>query len=301
MNGPHFTLRQLEYFDAVASAGSLAGAAERCRVTASALTLALDELERHLGLQLLVRRKGRGVVLTVAGTRMLRHARSILGEAEAMSEDASRASTDVSGSLTLGCFPTLTPFFVPALLETFARSYPELSLSLVEGSASHLQDALLQGRVDVALLYRVDAPQALTFDIVREYRPHVIVSARHPLSRRGTVSLGELVSEPLIQLDVPPTRRNTEALFAELRLRPRLGHVTTSYEAVRCLVGYGLGYAVLFQRPATSLTYDGHEVVELELIDPLPATTVGLARPEGAPRTARYEALYRALVSSSRN
>lgn len=294
--GPNFTLRQLEYFDAVASAGTMAAAAEHCHVSAAALTLAIDELERHLGVQLLVRRKGRGVVLTATGTRLLHHARSVLADAQALADDASRASSELSGPLTFGCFTTLTPFFVPPIVQGFRQAHPNVTLEVVEGSTSDLQELLLQGRIDVALLYEVDTLQALRFETIREYRPHVIVSTTHRFADRTSVSLAELVHDPLIEVDVPPTRHNTHALFADLGLRPRIDHVTTSYEAARCLVGYGLGYAVLFQRPATHLTYVGSEVVELELDDPVPVTAVGLARPEGAPRTARYDAVHRLLA-----
>jgi len=295
MTSVSFTLRQLEYFDAVASAGTLAAAAERCRVSPSALTVALDELERHLGVQLLVRRKGRGVVLTATGARLLRHARSVLADAEVLADDASRSGAELSGRLSFGCFTTLTPFFVPPIVQGFRDEYPLVSLDVVEGSMADLQEMLLQGRIDVALLYAVDTAHALVFETVREYRPHVIVGTEHRLADRTSVSLRELVDEPLIEVDVPPTRHNTHALFSDFGLRPRIGQVTTSYETARCLVGYGLGYAVLFQRPGTSLTYGGHEVVELELDDPVPLTAVGLARPDGAPRTARYDALRRLL------
>ena len=83
-----FTLRQLQYFDAIASEGSLAAAAKRCLVSASALTLAIDDLEHHLRLQLLIRRKGKGVMLTPAGTRLLLHVRRVLQYAESLSECA---------------------------------------------------------------------------------------------------------------------------------------------------------------------------------------------------------------------
>jgi len=63
------------------------------------------------------------------------------------------------------------------------------------------------------------------------------------------------------------------------------------FELVRCLVGRGLGYAVLFQRPATAETYDGHRVARIEIADEVEPTVVGLARPAGAPDTARYRAL----------
>ena len=73
-----FTLRQLEYFDAIATEGSIASASAKCHVSASALALALDDLEARLGLQLVIRRKGKGIELAPAGARLLAHARQLL-------------------------------------------------------------------------------------------------------------------------------------------------------------------------------------------------------------------------------
>ena len=101
-------------------------------------------------------------------------------------------------------------------------------------------------------------------------------------------------------LDVSPARQNTEGIFTRLGLTMNLAHVSTSFEAVRCLVGAGLGYAVLFQRPATDTTYDGHAVRALDLTETVPPPVVGLARPAGAPRTARTEALRPFLVDRDR-
>jgi DNA-binding transcriptional LysR family regulator len=286
-----FTLRQLEYFDATASEGSLAAAAQRCNVSASALALALDELEYHLSLQLFVRRKAKGVTLTPAGSRLLSHARRILSGAESLAADAWQASSSLNGRLAIGCFSTLAPFFLPGIMEVFQRSHPELALELVEAAAPELDELLLQGRIDVALMYSVDVSPRFAFDPVREYRPYVMVTKAHPLASRGSIQLGELVSEPLILLDVHPSRLNTEHIFGSLNLRPLIGHTTSNFELVRCLVARGLGYAVLFQRPATQVTYDGNELVMLELDGRVEGTVVGLARPAGAPRTARHDAL----------
>ncbi|MFD1718397.1 LysR family transcriptional regulator [Georgenia deserti] len=295
-----FTLRQLEYFDAVASEGTLAAASERCHVSASALALALDDLERHLDLQLLVRRKGRGVTLTPAGSRVLSMARRLLSGAETLTAEAWQTATSLSGRLRLGCFSTLTPFFVPALLQDFERRHAGLELELVEASAPELHELLLQGRVDAALMYRVDVSAQLVFEPVHRYRPHVLVPEGHPLARRESVQLGELISEPLISLDVDPTRQNTEHLFEALSLRPSVGHTTTSFELVRCLVGRGLGYAVMFQRPASPWSYDGHRVRCLDIADAVPESVVGLARPAGAPRSARHDALLDFLMATAR-
>ena len=292
-----FTMRQLEYFDAVASEGSIAAAAQRCHVTASALALALDELENHLSLQLFVRRKGRGVVLTVAGSRLLSHARRVLAEAEALATDASQASKSLSGRLAIGCFPTLVPFFVPEILGDFAPRHPGLDIELVEAAAPELDAQLLQGRIDVALLYSIDVAPQFTFDAVRGARPYAMVSEQHPLAARQRIDLGALADEPLILLDVHPTRLNTEQIFAAAGVRPTVSHRTTNFELVRCLVGRGLGYAVLFQRPSAPVTYDGRRLAILELDGPVPHAVVGLMRPAGVPPTARYYALLDHLKS----
>lgn len=288
---PSFTIRQLEYFEAVASEGSLTAASDRCRVTPSALTLAIDDLERHLGVQLLVRRKGRGVTLTRAGSRLLQRARDVLGSVDVLSSEASRETSAVSGRFVVGCFTTLSPFVVPPLVGRFQRMHPDIELDIATAPADDLYDLLMASRVDVALLYSVEMPPTLAFDPVLQLRPHVLVGAGHAFADRESVSLLELRSDPLVLLDVPPTRQNTRRLFDRLGLEPTIAHTSSSFETVRCIVADGLGYAVEFQRPATSSTYAGTEIRTLAIEDDVPATVLGLARPQGAALTARYDAL----------
>lgn len=286
-----FTLRQLEYFDAVASQGSLVAAAQRCHVSATALALALDELEANMAIQLFVRRKGKGVILTAAGATMLRHAQQLLSGAEIFAAEASENTKGLKGRLTIGCYPTLSPFFLPAAIERFGRKHPGLDLEFQEAAAPELHEMLMGGRIDVAILYGVDVSKQLVFDPIREYQPYVIVAEGHRLAARGAVRLAELVSEPLIQIDMQPSQQNTEHIFASLGMRPLVRYTTTNYELARSLVGRGLGYSVLVQRLAPQMTYDGHRVASLEIADRLSPTVVGLARPHGAPRTAKYLAL----------
>ncbi|GAA1969548.1 LysR family transcriptional regulator [Microbacterium deminutum] len=294
-----FTLRQLEYFDAIAGEGSLSGAANRCHVSASALALSLDELESRLGVQLLIRRKGKGVQLSPAGGRLIAQARELLAGAEAFAGEASQSAVGLSGRFSVGCFPTLAPFFLPAVVDGFRRSHDQLALDFIEATAPELHQLLLQGRIDTAVLYSVDVASSLAFEPLATYRPYVIVAWDHPLADQGVVELAQLAPEPLIQLDMQPSRQNTEQMFAREGLSPTVRHTTTNYELARCLVGRGLGYSVLVQRLATPITYDGHRVVSLEIAGAIPSNIVGLARPSGAPMTAKYIALRELLSSSS--
>lgn len=291
-----FTLRQLEYFDAVAREGSFTAAAERCHVSAPAIALALDELERQVAVQLVVRNKGKGIVLTSAGADLLGHAQQLLCRAEAFAAEAFEKATGLSGRFVIGCFPTLAPYFLPDVMDRFQREHSGLDLKFEEATAPELCDLLVQGRLDTAILYGVDVSAQLQFEALHEYRAHVIVAEGHRLAGRGAVTLAELVSEPLIQVDMQPSLQNTIHIFASHGLRPEIRHKTSDYELARCLVGRGLGYAIAIQRVVPRSTYDGHALATLEIADQLSPTVVGLVRPHGAPRTAKYVALREFLV-----
>lgn len=298
MKSSPFTLRQLEYFDAVARHGTLSAAADQCHVTASGLGLALDELERVLGVQLFIRRKAKGVTLTQLGAQLLSDARVLLASAGVLAAHASQDGTGIGGRLALGCYPTLSPFFLPGILEIFGNAHPALELEFVEAPAPLLHEYLMQGRIEAALLYGADISRELNYEPVHEYFPHALVAQSHPLASRSEVSLKDLVGESLIALDVPPSRQNTERIFSALGLVPRIGYSSMNFELVRCLVGRGLGYSVMFQRPAGSQTYDNHHVVPLVLSDVIPSTIVGLARPAGAQLTERAKALLGYLTAA---
>jgi len=292
-----FSLRQLEYFTAVARAGSMAAAAGKCHVSATALALALDELERNLNLQLVVRRKGKGIMLTPAGAALLHHAQQVLADAEAFQAEAQQGATRLTGRFVIGCFLTLTPFFVPVAMERFGQEHPGLELEFEEAATPVLHELLLRGQLDAAILYGVDVSKQLEFEPIAQYRPFVIVAETHPLAARKSVALAELAGDPLIQIDMQPSLQNTEYMFASLGLAPHVRHRTTNYELARSLVGRGLGYSLLIQRPASNLSYDGHRVVSLEIEDKLAPTVVGLTRPKGAPKSAKYSALREFLLA----
>lgn len=77
-----FPLRQLEFFAAVAEAGSISGGAERCGASQAGVSLAIRDLERHLGVRLFVRRRAKAAVVTEAGLGLLLDARRLLGSAD---------------------------------------------------------------------------------------------------------------------------------------------------------------------------------------------------------------------------
>lgn len=284
-----FTLRQIQYFQAAASAGSIAAAAKHVNITPTALALALDELEKQLGLTLILRRKGRGVVLTSDGQRILEKSEDLILHALQLVEEASDSKREVSGLLRVGLFSTLAPFFSPPILKEFATLYPGLDLRLTEDSAQGLYDRLALGQLDVAIQYGFQVSEKLFFTPLYEFRPYLLVPAHHRLAGQLEVSLRDVADEPVIGLNIQPTLQNTRELYAQVGLEPKVVHNTSSFEVARCLVGNGLGITVLFQRAATTSTYDGNTVVALRLTDSIRPSTLGVTQTQAATETERVK------------
>ena len=285
---PPFTLRQLSYLVCTADEGTVAGAAARLHASPSAVSDALTELERAVGARLTVRRRARGVALTGAGTRFVSQARALLASAHELAGSLQGEPGELVGPLTIGCYPTLAPTVLPRLLHDFGRAHPRVELDILEATHDRLEGRLESGEVDVAFVYDTLIPGMPRRAKLFELPAHVVLAAADPLADRARVRLADLAPRDLILLDAPPSGEHTLSLFAAEGLSPRVRHRVQSYEAVRTLVGRGLGYGILVQRPANTASYEGYPVVMKE-IEP-PVTPVGIdviwpATPEPTPRT----------------
>ena len=289
MSRVRYSLRQLEYFVAIAEAGSLSGAAEQLRVSQSGLSQSLTDLERALGVQLAVRRKAHGVALTPTGTQVLRHARDLLRHSEDLVNVASGGDS-LRGVLQLGCYVTLAPTMLPPLLERFGELHPDLRIDFVEGTQDVLQRRLLAGELDLAVLYDMEVLPEIERAVIDTARPHVLLAANHRLAGEPSVSLTDLAAEPMVLLDAPPSSHNTLDIFNRLGLSPQVRYRPSTFELARALVGRAMGYAFLVQRPANDRTYEGKKVVMKEISDDIGTFRVVLAWPKETRLNQRAQA-----------
>lgn len=283
----HFTLRQLEYFVAVADTGSISSAATQCHISQPGLSLALGQLEESLGMSLFVRSRSKGTTLTPSGVNLLEHASALLGDASRLQNQAERESGGLTGRLLIGCYTTLSPSFVPNMLQGFGRRYPGVSLDFAERAQPELQDMLRDGEIELVLLYAHQLGAELEHVVLESLSPYMLLPANHRLADAESVSLMDVASEGMILFDVPPSRANAQLMMADVPMEPNIIHQTPNFELVRCLVGRGIGYSILFQRPLLDVTYLGDEIVCLPITEDLPSTDVVVAYPSGVQLTAR--------------
>jgi DNA-binding transcriptional LysR family regulator len=285
-----FSLRQLEYFVAVADTGSMSAAAVRCHASQAGISTAVADLERRLGVQLLVRRRAKGVFLTEAGSRVLVQAQVMLAQADDLRASAKAEEGRLAGRLTIGCYATLTPFLVPPLVDGFTRVHPAVGLELVEGSQEEMRRALLDGACDLALLYAFGAEAGLSCTTVRTSRPYALLPAAHPLAGRAGVALTELVDEPLIVYADPPAPQHAEQRFARVGAKPDIRYRTSSIEAVRSMVARGLGFAILLQRWPTDTSLEGLPLASVPISDELDEVETVIAHSSAVTPTRRARA-----------
>jgi DNA-binding transcriptional LysR family regulator len=283
-------LRQVECFVVAAEVGSMTAAAERLQVSQSAISLAVAGLERALDTDLFLRHRGRGLTLTAAGRDLLLSARNLLADAEAMRSQADVIGRGLSGRLTVGCFGTGAPLVLPALMETFERKYPGMSLDFVEGSTDVLERALLDGSCEIALMYDVGLHVALAKEPLYSTVPYALFAPEHPLAGRGSVTLAELAEFDFVALDVQPVHEHQLGLFAYAGSQPRVRYRTSSYELLRSLVGRNLGFTLLISRPYGDVSYEGRPLVAIPLSGEVKTVDVILARPPGVRPTLRVQA-----------
>ncbi len=278
MSLPRISLRKIACFVAAADEGSVSAGARRLCLSQAAMSEALNDLEKELGLDLFIRHKAIGVTLTGAGRQLLVEARRLVRQAEEFQALAGGPAANLAGELIVGCFPTLLPFLAPSLLAGFQARHPEVTPRFVEDSQLNLEHAMLAGNIDLSIVYDFDISPG--FERVRLYdaEAYILVSPRHRLGNTtAPVDLALFGDDPFIQIDVLPGRN--DHLFAAIGITPNIVHRTTNFEFVRALVAHNLGYAVLVQRPRSDVTYEGLPLVIRPIANPVPSLTVALAWP----------------------
>lgn len=264
------TLRQLEYFISVLDRGSVSDAAKDCNVSQASVSSALAQLEKRLKVTLIARGPARRARPTSAGREFGIHARSILSNVSDAVESLNDESSILQGPLRIGCIPTAAPRMLPATASQFGRLHPQIDLSFVEAHPLTVQQMILHGEVDVAVMYRKQVQmEGITQHTLAEVQLHALVSADHPVADRAGVDIAELIDDPLILLDSPPT---AELLVSQIRgvgYEPSVRWLIPNAETIRSMVGLGLGFSLANAVPhPDTVTFQGMPVRYLPVTNP---------------------------------
>lgn len=145
------TLKQLNYALAVEKTLHFKKAAELCFVSQSALSTALNELEKQLGVQIFERDNKR-VLVTPLGSEILCQARTIMLQVEDLQGLAKGGDSPLGYPMDIGIIPTIGPYLLPKILPAINEQYPDFQLNVVEEQSHVLVDMVRSGEIDTAIL-----------------------------------------------------------------------------------------------------------------------------------------------------
>ncbi|WP_314173981.1 LysR family transcriptional regulator [Streptomyces winkii] len=237
-------LRQLRSLVAVAEEGQFALAARRLYLSPAAVTAHIARLERELGTVLLDRHP---VAPTPAGHRFLRHARTMLDAERAAMEDVAALGHGRGKVLRIGVMAHGSAEITPAVIDVFARSRPQVRISLTALNFREHVSALLDHRVDVAFVRPAPQDERVESDVVTTESRIVVVSARSGVAEAGAVRAADVLELPYVDLPTGTMPRFADFMyFNDLRNgeRPRRSPdvATTPHEVlVSAALGRGTG------------------------------------------------------------
>lgn len=194
----HMMEKQMTYFVAVVECHSFTDAAEACFISQSAISQQIRALEAELEVQLIVR-ENRTFHLTAAGDYFYRQCKVLLAEIDAVKQEAKRIGDDDELQLSLGYLKNYGGGEVHEAVKEFTKTYPEVSIHIVNGNHEKLYELLRTGQVDLVLN---DQRRAFSDEYENfELAPcdcYIEISARNSLAKKTRLTMTDLKKLPCI-------------------------------------------------------------------------------------------------------
>ena len=199
-------LRQLQYFVAVAELESFTAASNRLNVVQSALSRQIANLEDELGV-VLFHRNGRRVELAPAGERLQKAVSKILVDIEDLRTIVRALDDDISGTVALGAHFSEGDVIIPKILDRVFREYPAIHLDPIQGLTADLQDRLLKGQLDLAIVTFPDPLPGLDLEPIAREKLYVAGPASDFPIAKLECTIAEALSIPQVVAHKPNRER----------------------------------------------------------------------------------------------
>jgi DNA-binding transcriptional LysR family regulator len=240
-------------------------------ITQPAVTSQIKSFEEFCNLKLF-KKRGRRIYLTDEGKSLYAHAAKIFKyekEIENIIDDMRELKR---GILSLGTTKAYARYFMPLMISTFHKNYPNIKIQLNEGSSLDMIHSLLDFKIEVAVIARSEDNPEVNFVPFSREEMAVIVSKDHHLCREKAITFKELSTEPFIMKEKGSgTRKLVEELFEAEQCTPDILMETSNTEFIKQLVQRGEGVSFVVREAVAA------ELKEKKLIAvPLKGSTVYL-------------------------
>ena len=263
------SLDQLRALETVVGLGSFTGAARRLNLTQSAVSVQIRELEERCGVRL-VERLGKKAYATAAGREVIAHARRIADEADAIAAAMRRFREGWIGRVHVASALTALMYLLPPVLKQLRSEHPGIDLVISNSPTATMVEGVLANTIDLAVVTLPVADSRL--EVVPLHIDHmaaIVPAATSDIPARITP---DYVSQQFLVLEIGGIHALVTNWLLEHASAPQSSMTISTVEAVKTVVGAGLGMAIV---PAMAAANVERDIVVRPLSPPL-TRTLGL-------------------------
>lgn len=291
------TIRQMRYFEALATTLHFGRAAEMVHVSQPALSAQIMEMEKHLSVTLIERTRS-GTLLTRKGLEVLGHIRSILAGVDRLEEAARYGSGTLDGLLRLGIIPTVAPYLVPKLVPFLRRAHPLIELELKEAVTGKLVNDLSEGKLDAIIAaLPIEADNVVSKSLFTD-RFYMAMADNESDVLLSPMTETEVDPERLLLLEEGHCLRDQAlSVCKAANKRSLVNFGATSMTTLLQMVSHDMGLTLIPEMAIETETAR-NAIRIVPFADPQPSREIGLVWRRSSPRRADMEALAEAVVAS---
>ncbi len=175
-------LKELTYIVTLADEGSITRAADKLYMAQSSLSQFLQQYEAELGLPLFIR-TSKGIRPTAAGTLFIDNARTILTHYRLVQNELWDMAELNGGSVILGISSFRGRYMLPKILTHFYEKYPGIRVDIVEQNSMALEDRLIEGSIDLAIVALPLTRLTHEVEFIKEDEIFIVANRNHPVMK----------------------------------------------------------------------------------------------------------------------
>ena len=238
---------RLVVFLSVARNLSFTKASNELYISQPAISKHISEIESLYGIQLFERTNNK-VSLTAQGHTFLRFAEEIHRQYQELEFEMNLSTQNHTGKLTLGASTTIAQYILPSIMSKFMNVFPEIKLSLVTGNTEHIENLILDHKIDLAIIEGASHKKEFKYSLFAKDELVLVTSTKN-IDIKEQISIEQLKEIPILlrengsgTLDVIQKHLKSQGVkLNDLNVVMNLG----SSEAIKRFVMTGNSYAII--------------------------------------------------------
>jgi len=241
-------LQQLRYIHEVARRGlNVSEAAEALFTSQPGVSKQIRQFEAELGVDIFVRHGKRLVDVTAPGRQVLAIAERMLRDADNLRQVGDEFTNEVAGDLSIATTHTQARYVLPRVIRDFMQRFPQVKLSLHQGSPRQVCDMVMSGEADIAIATEAIAEyDELVMLPCYQWNRCIVAAPRHPILKEHPLTLEAIARYPVITYDDAFTGRSLiNKAFLGRGLRPNVVLTALDSDVIKTYVAMDLGIGIV--------------------------------------------------------